>query len=254
MLRDCGVDRASTVVLYGDGGPEPYRLWWTLKTVAELETRVLDGGLQAWKTAGHHVAGGDGLQAEPGDVGMRAPVPPPAQRWPETSAFIAESDWSGSFDATRPIAGSPRPINANCLFCDLTDCTPFRMRRIRFLKKLLESRNGFICSIERQCVNCLVSRAAVIVVMTGAQREQVERRFPAAKEKVFRLGSFDPTGNGDDVADPIGLSVGAYRAVCDRIDKALPGVVSSRAWPCGSNLSFDYYPTSASARCLSCCR
>jgi thiosulfate/3-mercaptopyruvate sulfurtransferase len=90
MLRDRGVDRESTVVLYGDGGPEPYRLWWTLKTVTELDTRVLDGGLQAWKAAGHHVAGGDGLQVEPGDVGMRAPVSPPALRWPETSAFIAE--------------------------------------------------------------------------------------------------------------------------------------------------------------------
>ena len=90
MLRDRGMDRMSTLVLYGDGGPEPYRLWWTLRTVAGVETRVLDGGLQAWKAAGHHVAGGDGLQVEAGDVRMRAPASPPGQRWAETSAFIAE--------------------------------------------------------------------------------------------------------------------------------------------------------------------
>ncbi|MGB7476388.1 MAG: rhodanese-like domain-containing protein, partial [Polyangiales bacterium] len=89
MLRDRGVDRDSTVVLYGDGGPEPYRLWWTLKTGIGFETRVLDGGLQAWKAAGHHVAGGSGLEIEAGDVAVRVPASPPAQRWPQTSAFLA---------------------------------------------------------------------------------------------------------------------------------------------------------------------
>jgi len=90
MLRGRGVDRDSTVVLYGDGGPEPYRLWWTLRTVAGFQTRVLDGGLAAWKAAGHHVAGGDGLEIEAGDVAVRVPESPPAQRWPQTSAFLAQ--------------------------------------------------------------------------------------------------------------------------------------------------------------------
>ena len=88
LLRQRGVGRNSTVVL--DGGPEPYRLWWTLRSVADFDTRILDGGLQAWKAAGHHVAGGDGLEVAVGDVTTRAPATAPIQRWPETSAFIAQ--------------------------------------------------------------------------------------------------------------------------------------------------------------------
>jgi 3-mercaptopyruvate sulfurtransferase SseA/sterol desaturase/sphingolipid hydroxylase (fatty acid hydroxylase superfamily) len=90
LLRDRGVQKGSTVVLYGDGGPEPYRLWWTLRVVADVDTRVLDGGLQGWKAAGHHVAGGDGLEVASGDVSVHAPATPPVQRWPETSAFISQ--------------------------------------------------------------------------------------------------------------------------------------------------------------------
>jgi 3-mercaptopyruvate sulfurtransferase SseA/sterol desaturase/sphingolipid hydroxylase (fatty acid hydroxylase superfamily) len=90
LLRTRGVDRGSTVVLYGDGGPEPYRLWWTLRSVADYETRVLDGGLQAWKAAGHQVAGGAGLQVEEGDATTKAPSASPILRWPETSAFLTE--------------------------------------------------------------------------------------------------------------------------------------------------------------------
>jgi 3-mercaptopyruvate sulfurtransferase SseA/sterol desaturase/sphingolipid hydroxylase (fatty acid hydroxylase superfamily) len=90
LLRDRGVREGNTVVLYGDGGPEPYRLWWTLRSVAGFDTRVLDGGLQGWKAAGHHVAGGDGLEIAEGDITIGAPSSPPIQSWPETSAFIAE--------------------------------------------------------------------------------------------------------------------------------------------------------------------
>jgi thiosulfate/3-mercaptopyruvate sulfurtransferase len=90
LLRDLGVRNGSTVVLYGDGGPEPYRLWWTLRSVAGFDTRVLDGGLQGWKTAGHYVAGGEGLEAAPGNVVLGAPASPPIQHWLETSAFISQ--------------------------------------------------------------------------------------------------------------------------------------------------------------------
>ncbi|MCB9604343.1 MAG: sterol desaturase family protein [Sandaracinus sp.] len=88
MLRAAGVDAGDLVVLMGDGGPEPYRLWWTLRTVAGFETRVLDGGLQAWKAAGHRLAGGAGLTLAEGDVRLAAPSAPPILRWPEISAYL----------------------------------------------------------------------------------------------------------------------------------------------------------------------
>ncbi len=88
MLRAQGVDADDTVVLMGDGGPEPYRLWWTLRTVAGFEARVLDGGLQAWKAAGHRLAGSSGLAIAPGGVTIEPPTEPPVLRWPEVNAYL----------------------------------------------------------------------------------------------------------------------------------------------------------------------
>jgi 3-mercaptopyruvate sulfurtransferase SseA/sterol desaturase/sphingolipid hydroxylase (fatty acid hydroxylase superfamily) len=89
LLRKLGVRSDSTIVVYGDGGPEPYRLWWTLRTEAGFDTRVLDGGLQAWKAAGHLVAGGDGLGTTAGDVSLGAPSSMAATHWTDISKFMA---------------------------------------------------------------------------------------------------------------------------------------------------------------------
>lgn len=88
LLRKLGVRKSSTVVVYGDGGPEPYRLWWTLRSMAGFETRVLDGGLQAWKAAGHRVAGGDGLAIEAGDAKTGTPRTPSSERWADVARFL----------------------------------------------------------------------------------------------------------------------------------------------------------------------
>ncbi len=63
LLESRGVGPTSEVVLYGDGGPEPYRLWWALRE-AGVRTRVLDGGLGAWTAAGHRLAEGPVADAE----------------------------------------------------------------------------------------------------------------------------------------------------------------------------------------------
>ena len=78
------------MVVYGDGGPEPYRFWWTLRTVTGFNVRVLDGGLQAWKAAGHHVAGGDGLEVAAGDVSIGDVASPeaPSEHWADVSSFM----------------------------------------------------------------------------------------------------------------------------------------------------------------------
>lgn len=72
LLRSRGVSQDDVVVLYGDGGPEAYRLWWTLRMVAGYDTRVLDGGLAAWKALGERIAGGPPLAVEPGDLTLTA--------------------------------------------------------------------------------------------------------------------------------------------------------------------------------------
>jgi 3-mercaptopyruvate sulfurtransferase SseA/sterol desaturase/sphingolipid hydroxylase (fatty acid hydroxylase superfamily) len=81
-LQRRGVARDSLVVLYGDGGPEPYRLFWTLRTVGGYAARVLDGGLDAWKRDGRGVAAGPPLAVAVGDVTLTA-TNAPALLWRE---------------------------------------------------------------------------------------------------------------------------------------------------------------------------
>jgi 3-mercaptopyruvate sulfurtransferase SseA/sterol desaturase/sphingolipid hydroxylase (fatty acid hydroxylase superfamily) len=90
-LRARGVRATSVVVVYGDGGPEPYRLWWTLRAMAGISTRVLEGGLGAWKEAGHAIADGTARAFPPGDVKLDAPTRPPLL-WSELRAGLLWAD------------------------------------------------------------------------------------------------------------------------------------------------------------------
>jgi 3-mercaptopyruvate sulfurtransferase SseA/sterol desaturase/sphingolipid hydroxylase (fatty acid hydroxylase superfamily) len=77
LLRSRGVRATSIVVLYGDGGPEPYRLWWTLLAIGGYPARVLDGGLIAWKGTGRAIAEGSPRDVSAGDVKLSPPRAPP---------------------------------------------------------------------------------------------------------------------------------------------------------------------------------
>ena len=70
MLRARGVNQDSVIVIMGDGGPEPYRLHWTLEQVADVKSRVLNGGLAAWKAIGERLAEGEGASRSAGDISI----------------------------------------------------------------------------------------------------------------------------------------------------------------------------------------
>jgi len=89
LLRSKGVNEGDTVVLYGDGGPEPYRLWWTLRMVGGYDTRVLDGGLAAWKAIGQSIAGGPTLAVERGNITLTAQPERRALLWDDLAALQA---------------------------------------------------------------------------------------------------------------------------------------------------------------------
>lgn len=89
-LRARGVGKDSVVVVYGDGGPEPYRLWWTLRVTAGYDVRVLDGGLPAWKALGEAVAGGAPLSVAAGDVALTARPARDALLWDDLAALRAK--------------------------------------------------------------------------------------------------------------------------------------------------------------------
>lgn len=70
----------------------------------------------------------------------------------------------------------------------------------------------------------LVDAANVLVVMTASHRDQMNRLFRDAREKVFLLRSFDPAADSEDLEDPIGAEVSTYRQIRDAIESALPGL------------------------------
>ncbi len=70
-----------------------------------------------------------------------------------------------------------------------------------------------------------VDAARAVVVMTSHQRDALRRRFPAARSKILLLRDFAPGRPGDDIADPVGLSVEDYRRVCEAIEAAMPELV-----------------------------
>ena len=86
LLQRVGVNPDSVVVAYSDGGPEAYRLWWTLRDVAGFDIRVLDGGLQRWKAEGHGIAAGRGLEPAPGHVELRGQAREP-RLWSHVQTF-----------------------------------------------------------------------------------------------------------------------------------------------------------------------
>jgi protein-tyrosine-phosphatase len=70
----------------------------------------------------------------------------------------------------------------------------------------------------------LVDAAFRVVVMTEFHRLQVTDRFPDAAAKVFLLKEFDPAADGEDIDDPVGLSLDVYRHIRDEIATALWGL------------------------------
>lgn len=54
LFQRLGVNRDSTVVVY-DNKYDATRLWWAFTYYGKADVRVLDGGIKAWRAAGHPV-------------------------------------------------------------------------------------------------------------------------------------------------------------------------------------------------------
>src|SRR5690625_3611134 len=66
--RRWGIGDDDAVVVYDDsGGTSAARAWWLLRHAGVHDTVILNGGLAAWRTAGHPVDDGP-VNPEPGDV------------------------------------------------------------------------------------------------------------------------------------------------------------------------------------------
>ncbi|MEV0568807.1 rhodanese-like domain-containing protein [Dactylosporangium sp. NPDC050588] len=70
--RRWGINAGDTVVAYDDNGNlAAARAWWLLRWAGVADVRLLDGGLAAWRAAGHPLATGE-EKPEQGDVTLTA--------------------------------------------------------------------------------------------------------------------------------------------------------------------------------------
>ncbi|RZL84983.1 MAG: sulfurtransferase [Rhodococcus sp. (in: high G+C Gram-positive bacteria)] len=71
--RRWGIRAGRPVVVYDDtGNLAAARAWWLLRWAGVADTRMLDGGLGAWKSAGHPTRSGDEQPRFHGDVVLTA--------------------------------------------------------------------------------------------------------------------------------------------------------------------------------------
>ena len=68
-LREFGINRGSTVVVYDNaGGAQAGRAWWTLRWAGHQNVRLLDGGLAAWCDAGQGSSSEPACASAKGDI------------------------------------------------------------------------------------------------------------------------------------------------------------------------------------------
>jgi thiosulfate/3-mercaptopyruvate sulfurtransferase len=92
LLGEYGVTPGREVVLYDNGGGVwATRLWWSLRAIG-IPAAVLDGGLDAWRAAGHPVVSGD--EVAPAQGSATPAVEPRDDAWADADEVAAISTGS----------------------------------------------------------------------------------------------------------------------------------------------------------------
>jgi thiosulfate/3-mercaptopyruvate sulfurtransferase len=103
-LARLGVGEGSEVVVYDTGGGIwAARLWWMLRAIS-VPAAVLDGGLEAWRTAGQPLATGDSAP-EPAPTPATPVVRPRLWSGIEDVAAISRGDRPGTLVCALPPGG-----------------------------------------------------------------------------------------------------------------------------------------------------
>lgn len=81
----------------------------------------------------------------------------------------------------------------------------------------------------RRITKAILDEATHVFAMTQSHLDVLERTFPEHSRKfhlVCEFADVDGNGPGADVPDPIGMGRGAYEAVADVLETALPMVIA----------------------------
>jgi thiosulfate/3-mercaptopyruvate sulfurtransferase len=108
--RSWGLRDGEPVVAYDDvGNLSAARAWWLLRWAGLPDVRLLDGGLAAWRAAGHEVRTGDAPPPEPGDVVLTAGALPSVG--PDGAAELAAGGLLLDARAAERYRGEPNPVD-----------------------------------------------------------------------------------------------------------------------------------------------
>ncbi|MER7640122.1 rhodanese-like domain-containing protein [Streptomyces sp. NPDC126522] len=104
-LARLGVGEDSEVVTYDSGGGIwAARLWWMLRAIG-VPAAVLDGGLEAWETAGRPLASGDDTDPVPAVAPVTPVVRPDLWSGIEDVAAISRGERPGTLVCALPAGG-----------------------------------------------------------------------------------------------------------------------------------------------------
>jgi len=73
----------------------------------------------------------------------------------------------------------------------------------------------------RQLTRALIDQADLVLTMKRSHKEQVLLRFPHSRGKVFTLKEFAGYNGDEDIEDPYGRGLEAYRSCADDIEEAV---------------------------------
>jgi protein-tyrosine-phosphatase len=97
-------------------------------------------------------------------------------------------------------------------------------------RAVLNARNAPVPDSGGRLVSkAILDEASHVFAMTQSHLDVLERTFPEYSRKfhlVCEFADVDGNGPGADVPDPIGMGRGAYEAVADVLETALPMVIS----------------------------
>jgi protein-tyrosine-phosphatase len=97
-------------------------------------------------------------------------------------------------------------------------------------RAVLKARNAPVPATGgRRITKAMLDEATHVFAMTEGHLDVLERAFPEYSRKfhlVCEFADVDGNGPGADVPDPIGMGRGAYEAVADVLETALPMVVA----------------------------
>ena len=71
----------------------------------------------------------------------------------------------------------------------------------------------------------ILSRADLVLTMTRAHRDEIQKRFPGSEDKVITLAQFSGLTDKGDVADPYGGPLEQYQRTAHEIEEHLLAAV-----------------------------